>query len=73
METIPTSDHVKWECKDVDATRKEIDVELASVPHKSLPSCLENGIALAMTADGKKTFWGADFGDDINKKTRKLL
>ena len=26
-----------------------------------------------MKADGKKSFWGADFGDDISKKTRKLL
>ena len=74
MEAVSTSDHVKWECKHVEATRKEIDAELASVPHKFLPRCLKNGIAPAMKADGKNTFWGADFSDDICKnKNRKLL
>ena len=26
-----------------------------------------------MKAEGKKTFWGAELGDDISKKTKKLL
>ena len=73
MEAISTSDHVKWERKHVDATRKEIDAELADIPHKLLPSCIKNGIAPGMKAEGKKTYWGAELGDDISKKTRKPL
>ena len=40
MEAVSTNDHIKWECKFFAPTRKSIDAELASVPHKSLPTCL---------------------------------
>ena len=55
-EAISTSDHIKWVCKHFDPTRKEVDVELASIPHKYFPSCVKNGIAPAMKADGQNTF-----------------
>ena len=70
---ISTSDHIKWGCKHFDPVRKEVDAELASIPHKYFPSCVENGIAPVMKAYGKKTFWGTTLGDDINTKTKKLL
>ena len=37
QEAESTSDHVRWECKHFGATRKEIDAELAAIPHKDLP------------------------------------
>ena len=51
----------------------EIDGELAKIPHKCLPSCIKSGIAPAMKADGRKTFWGTDFDDHLDEKARKLL
>ena len=51
-EAISTSDHIKWVCKHFDPIRKEVDAELAGVPHKYFPSCVTNGIAPAMNADG---------------------
>lgn len=51
-EAVSTSDHVKWECKHFDPIRKEIVAELAGVPRKYFPSCVKNGMAPAMKADG---------------------
>ena len=70
---ISTQDHIKWECSFFAPVRKEIDAELAGVPHRYLPSCIKSGIAPAMKADGRKTFWGADFGEDLDEGARKLL
>ena len=68
-EAVSTSDHVKWECKHIDPIRKEVDAELAGVPHKYFPSCVKSGIAPAMKADGQNTCLGTSLGDDINEKT----
>ena len=57
MEAISTTDHVRWECKHFDVTRKEIDAELADIPHKLLPNCVTHGIAPATKAEGKTIFW----------------
>ena len=72
-EAVSTSDHIRWSCKHFDPVRKEVDAELASIPHKYFPSCVKNGIAPAMKADGQQTYWGAALGDDINDKTKRLL
>ena len=72
-EAVSTHDHIKWECKFFASTRMSIDAELANVPHKCLPTCLKSGIAPAMKADGKKTFWGTDFCEDLDKNTRRVL
>ena len=50
LEAVSTSEHVRWECKHFDATRKEIDAELAAIPHKYFPNCVKNGIAPSMNA-----------------------
>lgn len=73
LEAVSTSDHVRWECKHVDATRKEIDPELADIPHRLLPNYVKNGIAPAMKTEGRNTFWGAKLGEDLNNENRKLL
>ena len=52
LEAVSTSEHVRWECKHFDATRKEIDAELAATPHKLLPNYVKHGIAPAIKADG---------------------
>ena len=41
FEAVSTSDHVKWECKHFDATRKGIGAELAAIPHKYCPGCVK--------------------------------
>ena len=56
-----------------DFVRREIDDELANIPHKRIPYCLKNGIAPAMKTDGRETYWGADFSNDSDEKARKLL
>ena len=50
MEAVSTSEHVRWECKHFDATRIEIDPELAAIPHKCFLNCVKHGIAPAMKA-----------------------
>jgi len=70
---ISTQDHIKWECSFFAAVRTEIDDELARIPHRRIPSCIKNGIAPAMKTDGRKTFWGADFAEDLDERSRKLL
>ena len=72
QETISTSDHIRWVCEHFDPVRREIDDELASIPHKWIPCCLKNGIAPAMRADGRKTHWGTDLSNDSDPKARKL-
>lgn len=65
---ISTQDHIKWECSFFAPVRKEIDAELAAIPHRYLPACIKSGIAPAMKPDGKKTFWGTDFGEDLDEE-----
>lgn len=70
---VSTHDHLKWECSFFAPTRIEIDEELATIPHKCIPACIKNGIAPAMKIDGKKTFWGAAFDEQLDEKARTLL
>ena len=65
-----TSDHIRWECEFFKPVRAEIDEELANIPHQLIPCCLKNGIAPAMKADGRKTFWGTDFRNDTDSKVK---
>ena len=53
--TVSTIDHIRWSCTYFDLVRKEVDAELAGIPHKYLPSCVKSGIAPAMNADGQNT------------------
>ena len=64
---------MKWSCTFFDPVRKEVDADLASIPHTHLPCCVKNGIALALKVYGLKTYWGTALGDDINNKTKRLL
>ena len=72
-EAVTTSDHIRWECKRFDPLRREINDELASIPHKWIPCCLKNGIAPAMEPDGRKTYWGTDFSNDSDEKRQETL
>lgn len=67
------SDHIRWECEYFKSVRNEIDVELANIPHHMIPCCLKNGIAPAMKADGRKTYWGTEFRNDTDAKVKNLL
>ena len=62
LEAVSTSEHVRWGCKHFDATRKEIDPELAAIPHEYFPNCLKNGIAPAMKAEGNKPSGEQSYG-----------
>ena len=54
------------------SVRTEIDEELANIPHQMIPCCLKDGIAPAMKADGRKTYWGSGFRNDTDSKVKKL-
>lgn len=73
LTTISTCDHIRWECEYFNPVRKEIDEELATIPHQLLPCCLKNGIAPAMKADGNSTYWGTDFRNGSDTEVRKFL
>ncbi len=72
LEAVSTSDHIEWECKHFDPTRKEIDAALASVPHKWIRSCLKSGIAPAMKGNITRSFWGGEASSKEDAKARKL-
>ena len=42
-EAVSTSEHIRWSCKYFDLVRKKVDVELAIIPHKFFPSCVNTG------------------------------
>ena len=39
---VSTQDHIKWECSFFAPTRMEIDAELATIPHKCIPTYIKN-------------------------------
>ena len=51
----------------------ELDPDLAAVPQRYFPHCIQCGIVPAMKTDGKKTYWGADIDDEVDDKTKTLF
>ena len=72
-EAESTADHIKWVCKEFKEVRTSIDAELARVPPDFLNYNVRCGIAPAMKADGKTTFWGKQLPEDTDDKIKKLL
>ena len=53
--------------------RGNIDADLARVPLEFLNYSIRCGIAPAMKADGKGTYWGRQLPDTVDEKTKALL
>jgi len=68
---ISTSDHTKWGCEALEATRVEADPEIAAIPRKYLPLSVRCCIAPAMQTSGLTTYWGRELDDDVDEKTHK--
>ena len=66
--------HTIWTCSALHTQRCEADKELAECKgEETLPKALLYGTAPAMAADYQKTYWGKDFDERWNQKTRKLF
>ena len=72
-EADSTADHIKWVCKEFKIVRESIDVELARLPLEFLNYNIRCGIAPAMKADVKNTYWGRQLPDTVDEKTKTLL
>jgi len=73
MEAESTADHIKWVCKHFKAKREELDKDLAQIPVECLPLNVRSGIAPAMKAEGKATYWGRNLGSEISERVKTLL
>ena len=43
------------------------------MPSKYLLQCIQCGISPAINTDGERTYWGADYDDETDEKTKTLL
>ena len=68
-----TTDHRRWKCKYFDTKRKALDKDIAEIPTQWLLLNIRSGIAPTMRLEGEATFWGKNFDDSIDEKTKKLL
>ena len=53
--------------------RENIDADIARIPLGYLNYNIRCGIAPAMKADGKSTYWGRQLPDTVDEKTKMLL
>ena len=68
-EVRETSDHI-WYCSRLKEKRSELDAELAEVDPKEFTPAMRQGVACALNADPRRTYWGADCKDDWDEKKK---
>ena len=73
LNDISTTPHTTWGCSLFSGIRIATDAELAKVPLKHLIYCIQCGIAPAMKADRKKTYWVLAFDEDTPNAVKALL
>ena len=61
-----------WTCEATKKEREQADEELASIDPCHIPDCVKIGIAPAMSACVKGTFWGGVMPDDVPIEHKKL-
>ena len=65
-----TKDHV-WHCGRLKCKRKEIDEHLADADPDDFTPAMRMGVACAMSADIRKTFWGTSCDGNWSPQKRK--
>lgn len=58
-EAKETSDHI-WYCSRLDETRKELDAGIAEADPDEFTPAMRHGVACAMNADPRRTYWGSE-------------
>ena len=72
-EAESTADHIKWVCNEFKTVKEHIDAYPARAPLEFLNYNVRCGIAPAMKADGKTTYWGKQLPGIVDEKTKTLL
>ena len=57
-----TKDNV-WHCKRLESKRRGIDAKLAEANPEDFTPAMRTGVACAMNADPRKTYWGMPCND----------
>ena len=67
-----TADHIKRTCKFFHPKRVELDKDLAAIPVQHLPLNIRCGIALAMSLDGRCTYWSKELNSEVDMARRSF-
>ena len=65
-----TKDHI-WHCKRLNPKRREVDLELAEADPEDFTPAMRMGVACAMNADPRRTYWGKACNESWCKDTRR--
>ena len=65
------ADHI-WTCTSLKAHRRRVDEDIASLDPKKLPAAVKQGVAPAMKANPRNSFWGKQEEEETDYKLRYL-
>jgi hypothetical protein len=68
-EAKETSDHI-WYCRRLKEKAKELDPELAEADPEDFTPAMRHGVACAMHADPRKTYWGYECKEEWHYKKK---
>ena len=68
-EAKETSDHI-WYCSRLDEKRRDLDAEIAEAGPEEFTPAMRHGVACAMNADPRRTYWGAECKEAWDKKNK---
>ena len=68
-EAKETSDHI-WYCSRLEEKRKELDAEIAEADPEEYTPAMRHGVACAMDAGPRSTYWGAECKEAWGKRKK---